>query len=94
MPRIPDAEVSRLKQAVRLEVLAERRGLVLERSGGNEVKARCCFHQDETASLFINTASNLFQCFGCGAKGDVIAWVRALEGVGFPDAVAWLAAFE
>ena len=94
MPRIPDAEVSRLKQAVRLEVLAERRGIALERSGGNEVKARCCFHQDETASLFINTASNLFQCFGCGAKGDVIAWVLTLEGLGFPDAVAWLAAFE
>ena len=94
MPRIPDAEVSRLKQAVRLETLAERRGLALERSSGNEVKARCCFHQEETASLFINTASNLFQCFGCGAKGDVIAWVRTLEGLGFPDAVAWLAAFE
>ena len=94
MPRIPDADVSRLKQAIRLEVLAERRGLVLEHSSGHEVKARCCFHQDETASLFINTTSNLYQCFGCGAKGDVIAWVQTLEGVGFPDAVAWLAAFE
>ena len=94
MPRIPDAEVARLKQSVRLEVLAERRGMTLERGGGAEVKARCCFHQDDTPSLFINTTANLYQCFGCGAKGDVIAWVRELEGLNFPDAVAWLVAFE
>lgn len=94
MPRIPDVEVSRLKQAIRLEALAERRGMALERSGGAEIKARCCFHDEETASLFINAETNLYQCFGCGQKGDVIAWVRALEGVNFPDAVAWLSAYE
>ena len=94
MPRIPDEEVSRLKDAVRLEALAERRGMVLERGGGHEVKAKCCFHAEESASLFINTESNVYQCFGCGAKGDVITWVRTLEGLGFLDAVAWLAVYS
>ena len=94
MSRIPDDEVSCLKQAVRLDRLAALRGLALERAGGDEVKALCCFHAEQTPSLSIDTAANVFHCFGCGAKGDVIAWVRRLEGLSFPAAVAWLQAVD
>lgn len=90
MPRIPDAELSRLKQAVPLTRLAEARGRLLERAGSSEMKCLCVFHDEATASLHINTEQNVFHCFGCGAKGDVIAWVRRVDGLSFPDAVTWL----
>jgi DNA primase catalytic core len=94
MPRIPDSEVARLKQAISLQRLAELKGCQLERAGANEWKCRCIFHTEETPSLTINTAANVFHCFGCSEKGDVIAWVRRAEGLSFPDAVAWLQDFE
>lgn len=94
MPRIPDDELARLKQAIRLDRLAALRGLTLERAGSDAVKALCCFHAEQTPSLHIDTGGNVFHCFGCGAKGDVIAWVRRAEGLGFPEAVAWLQAFD
>jgi len=40
MPRIPDDELARLKQAIRLDRLAALRGLTLERAGADAVKAQ------------------------------------------------------
>ena len=52
----------------------------------------CCpFHDDSTASLSVGgRAPDRFHCFGCGASGDVIDYVRLREGLGFRDAVARL----
>lgn len=48
----------------------------------------CCpFHDDSTPSLSVDGVSDRFHCFGCGASGDVIDFVRRLEGVGFREAV-------
>jgi hypothetical protein len=38
-----------------------------------------------------NTKKQVFNCRGCDAKGDVIALVQALDGVGYLDAIATLA---
>ena len=34
----------------------------------------------------------MYYCFGCGAKGDVVTYVQEREGLGFAEAVEWLAA--
>jgi DNA primase len=48
----------------------------------------CCpFHDDSTPSLSVGGVPDRFHCFGCGASGDVIDFVRRLEGVGFREAV-------
>jgi CHC2 zinc finger len=39
----------------------------------------------------VNTRKQVFFCRGCGAAGDVIELVRALDGVDFGKAVATLA---
>ena len=53
--------------------------------------ALCCpFHADDTASLVITPAKNLYHCFGCGAAGSVIDWVMKTEGVSFRHAVELL----
>ena len=41
---------------------------------GTELKAHCPFpdHEDRTPSFFVNTAKQVFNCFGCNRKGSVI----------------------
>lgn len=54
---------------------------------GHAFVGRCPFHEDSTPSLSVGGVPDRFHCFGCGASGDVIDFVRRLEGVGFRDAV-------
>ena len=46
----------------------------------------CPFHSERTASFKIYPKSNSFYCFGCGAGGDVIDFVRLLYGLDFGQA--------
>jgi len=43
----------------------------------------CPWHADHTPSLRVNTVSNTWRCFACGAFGDVVNW-HQLRG-NFPD---------
>lgn len=65
---------------------------------GREFKACCPFHGDNTPSFTIYQARGdqawRFQCFGCGARGDVIDFVREIEGVDFNEAARRLGARE
>lgn len=91
MPRIPDADVARLKQAVPLTRLAEARGVVLSGQGRN-LLGLCPFHDDKTPSLVIDPDKNLWNCLGaCGCGGSNIDWVMRAEGVGFRAAVEIIA---
>ena len=47
--------------------------------------ALCPFHNEKTASLKVY--SNSFYCFGCGANGDVISFIRKLLNLNFTDAI-------
>lgn len=90
MARVPPEELTRLKSEISLERLVARRGVKLEKKGADLV-GRCCFHEgDNEPSLVVTPAKNLWHCFGCGAAGDVIEWVRRTEGVSFRHAVELL----
>lgn len=54
--------------------------------------ACCPFHHEKTPSFSINAADRYYHCFGCGASGDVIGFVKAYENVDFAQAVQILAA--
>ncbi len=86
MARIPEAEIERLKNEVSVERLVEAAGIELKKSG-KDLLARCPFHADDTASLVVTPAKNLWHCFGCGAAGGPIDWVMKLRGVSFRHAV-------
>jgi DNA primase len=64
------------------------------RAVGGEWKACCPFHNERTPSFTIFDGGKRYQCFGCGAGGDVIDFVQALHGVGLRDAAAMLGAGE
>jgi len=42
-------------------------------------KALCPFHKDKAPSLSFSDEKNVFNCFGCKAKGDVIEFIRRME---------------
>ena len=51
---------------------------------------RCPFHEERTPSFSVNGVDKLYYCFGCGAKGDLITFVRETEGLDFAGAIEWL----
>lgn len=54
-------------------------------------KCLCVFHQEKTPSLHFDLTLNRYKCFGCGKGGDVISFTREVKGLGFSDAVSYLA---
>jgi DNA primase catalytic core len=89
MARIPEAEIERLKREVSVERLVEASGIVLKKTG-KDLTGCCPFHEDETASLVVTPAKNLWHCFGCGLGGGPIDWVMKRNGVSFRHAVECL----
>src|ERR687886_808386 len=51
----------------------------------------CPFHDERTPSFSVNAEQRLYYCFGCGAKGDAIGFVRETEALDFREAVEVLA---
>ena len=89
MARIPDADIQRLKDEISVQRLVESAGVTLRKSGKDWL-ACCPFHEDETASLVITPAKNLWHCFGCQCGGGPIDWVMKFKGVSFRHAVELL----
>lgn len=90
MPRIPESEIERLKSEVSLVRLAEVAGVKLTKRG-KDYRGCCPFHDDKTPSFIITADKNLWNCLGaCGEGGDVISFVRKVEGVSFRHAVELL----
>ena len=88
MGRIPEEELERIKQANDLVALVRASGLDLKPHGVKDLVGRCPFHDgDETPSLVVTPDKRLWHCFGCGAGGDVIEWVRKTRGLSFLHAV-------
>lgn len=90
--RIPDDDIAKVRdRAALVDVLANRGGLNLRRSGGDSYKALCPFHDERTPSFHVTPSQGQWYCHGCGEGGDVIAFVQRSEGLSFPEAVRALA---
>lgn len=88
---IEKEKIEELKKSIDLVVLVESRGIPLKKNG-KSYKGLCPFHEDKTPSLSVNPNTNLWQCFGCSAGGDVIRFVELIDKVDFPQAVSRLSA--
>ncbi len=64
--------------------------ITLKRAGSN-LKGLCPFHSEKTPSFTVYPSDNSFYCFGCGAGGDAITFIRKRENLDYPDAVEFLA---
>ena len=52
----------------------------------------CPFHNEKTPSFYVYPETQSFYCFGCGAGGDVITFVKKINALSYPEAVKMLAA--
>ncbi len=87
-------EIRALKRANPLAEVAARWGVELRRSGHSYV-GRCPFHHDQgrpnlSICCSADVSDDFFHCFRCGVGGDVIRFVRLIENLSFPAAVARL----
>ena len=62
----------------------------LKRRGKNLV-GLCPFHNEKTPSFTVYPETASYYCFGCGAGGEVINFVRNIENLDFTEAVKLLA---
>lgn len=58
---------------------------------GKTLVGLCPFHNEKTGSFNVYPDSQSFYCFGCGAGGDVITFVRRMENLDYVEAVKSLA---
>lgn len=61
--------------------------------GGNKYTVQCPFHKDgqETnPSMSVDDDKGVYKCFTCGAKGNVITYLKEKENMSFKEAVEYL----
>ena len=89
MARIKDTSVEAVKQTASIvDVISLRTPL---RKVGGRYTGRCPFHEERTPSFSVNAEKGVYYCFGCGASGDTIKFVRETEQLDFVGAVEFLA---
>lgn len=64
--------------------------VTLKRRGATLV-GLCPFHNEKTPSFTVYPATQSFYCFGCGAGGDAITFLKKVENLDYLDAVKTLA---
>ncbi len=61
------------------------------RKRGNTYVGLCPFHNEKTPSFTVYPDTQSFYCFGCGAGGDAVGFVKKIENLDYIDAVKSLA---
>lgn len=86
-----DDLLRKVKSRVRLEDIAAIRIRGGLKRGGIYYKGLCPFHSDQNPSFTINTRTNRYRCYACGANGDAIQFLMDSDGIDFRRAVLDLA---
>ena len=86
---LPDSFLQELTRRNNIESVVSAY-INVKRRGRNLV-GLCPFHGEKTASFTVYPENDSFYCFGCGAGGDVITFVKRIENLDYIDAVKFLA---
>lgn len=54
--------------------------------------ACCPFHSEKSPSFHVDETKGFYHCFGCGAHGDIIGFVKDMDNLSFIETVERLAA--
>ncbi|ADG75061.1 DNA primase [Cellulomonas flavigena DSM 20109] len=88
--RILREDVEAVRERVRIEEIVGAH-VALRPAGVGSLKGLCPFHDERSPSFHVRPQVGRYHCFGCGEGGDVIAFVQQVDGLGFTDAVEYLA---
>ena len=82
-----------IQEVVRRNDIEEVVGQYVQlRRRGRTLTGLCPFHNEKTPSFVVYPETQSFYCFGCGAAGDVINFVRKYNNLGYVESVKQLAA--
>lgn len=85
----PAIDPEEIKAIADVDTVAEYLGLEMQRHG-RRMSILCPSHLDRHhGSCFLT--KNGYKCYSCGASGDVIALVQAVNNCSFPDACEYIA---
>lgn len=88
--KFPDHLIDEIKARVDIVGLVKEY-VPLKKAGSANYAACCPFHNERTPSFTVSATKQFYHCFGCGAHGDQIAWMREYLGMPWSEAVARLA---
>ena len=86
---IPQSFIEELKMNCDIESVVS--SYVQLRKRGRISTGLCPFHSEKTGSFTVYPESQSFYCFGCGAGGDVIGFIRRIENLEYVEAIKFLA---
>ena len=86
---IPESFLQQLRDRNDIENVITRY-VELKRSGSNVV-GLCPFHSEKSPSFTVYNDTQSFYCFGCGAGGEVITFIRKIENLDYVEAIKLLA---
>ncbi|MCI7334848.1 MAG: DNA primase [Oscillospiraceae bacterium] len=86
--RISDEFLFELRQRCNIEDIVS--GYVQLKRRGKNLVGLCPFHNEKTPSFTVYPESGSFYCFGCGAGGEVVSFIRRAENLDFTEAVRFL----
>lgn len=89
MTRFTQESLDRLKDKVDLADIIS--SYVPLKQRGASWKGLCPFHSEKTPSFTVQKGASHYHCFGCGAHGDAIEFLKSHLGVSFTEAVETLA---
>ena len=82
-----------IQEVVRRNDIEEVIGQYVQlRRRGRTLSGLCPFHNEKTPSFVVYPDTQSFYCFGCGAAGDVINFVRKYNNLSYVEGVKQLAA--
>lgn len=67
-----------------------RQRVELKKKGDN-YQGRCPFHDEKTPSFTVSDTKQFYYCFGCGAHGNVLEFLKQYDRMEFLDAINYLA---
>ncbi len=73
------------------DVVSVIQGYVELKRAGSTFSCRCPFHSERTPSFHVYPDTQSFYCFGCGAGGDVVTFIKNIENLDYMEAVRFLA---
>ncbi len=86
---IPESFIEELKLSCDVESVIG--SYVQLRRRGRTLTGLCPFHSEKTPSFTVYTDTQSYYCFGCGAGGDVVNFIRRMENLEYVEAVRFLA---
>ncbi len=87
--RFTDDFIDRLRDSNDIESVIA--GYVDLRRRGKTLTGLCPFHNEKTPSFTVYPETSSYYCFGCGAGGDVVTFVRSIENLDYIEAIKFLA---